>query len=304
MRDRKGITPAVAVALLLVVTVAITSAIVYSVTRSTPAAQEKPPQATFYCEIKSGTGGYIMLKQVSGDAINTEDIKLMFATPDGKYHEVTACSNNTFYSAWGYPVNGTGTAGTVNVYITINNNTDWVPSGSYTVYLINASDGSVYKSQTISSSSWFNQTVTDPNGKTLVNVAQVQFTDVDTTTDYWVYVESSQANANVTSSGKFITSTDDKWNAYFYIYEYTSPWHMVPGQMPNDYPEHHFGKYTLTSGEVAKACELWGSANGVDDVCAILGTSWNNLEAGDTVKVKIVHTPTSTVIWQSDVVVK
>ena len=82
MRDRKGITPAVAVALLLVVAIAVSSAIVYSVTRSTPTTTEKAPTATFSVEIskKGAMGyGYIHIRQISGDPIPTSDVKIIFS---------------------------------------------------------------------------------------------------------------------------------------------------------------------------------------------------------------------------------
>ena len=79
----------------------------------------------------------------------------------------------------------------------------------------------------------------------------------------------------------------------------------------DSYTSHHFGQYTLSVGERAKAIELkkgsyeaWGATfGGVDDIRALFGDSWDSLSEGDVVVVKIVHVPTGKVIWNQEVTV-
>jgi hypothetical protein len=42
----------------------------------------------------------------------------------------------------------------------------------------------------------------------------------------------------------------------------------------------------------------------VDQMMAVLGNNWNLLRSGDTVTMKVIHTPTGKTIWQKDIVVE
>lgn len=42
----------------------------------------------------------------------------------------------------------------------------------------------------------------------------------------------------------------------------------------------------------------------VDQMMAVLGENWNYLRPGDTVTMKVIHTPSETVIWQKDITVE
>jgi len=42
----------------------------------------------------------------------------------------------------------------------------------------------------------------------------------------------------------------------------------------------------------------------VDQMMAVLGNNWNLLRAGDTVTMKVIHTPTGKIIWQRDIIVE
>jgi archaeal type IV pilus assembly protein PilA len=57
--------------------------------------------------------------------------------------------------------------------------------------------------------------------------------------------------------------------------------------------------YQYTSDAAAKS---WQSGE-TDPTQAVLGTDWNNLRAGDTVNVKVIHIPSGKVIFQKDVAV-
>jgi len=102
-------------------------------------------------------------------------------------------------------------------------------------------------------------------------------------------------------------------------------------------PEQDFGNYTLTAGTVMRAYPSgsWGPysvpsvyggygpgpdptyvyvnktgtdgytiGEDCDGMQAILGYDWNNLRMGDVVNVKLVHTPTGKVIYDTDVTVE
>lgn len=75
------------------------------------------------------------------------------------------------------------------------------------------------------------------------------------------------------------------------------------------YPEEQFfGKYTLIPGTTMKnspestyANFAYSSSTGTDGIEAILGVGWEELRTGDIVNVKIIHTPSGKVIYESDV---
>ncbi|WAC05794.1 MAG: type IV pilin N-terminal domain-containing protein [Methanoregula sp.] len=91
--------------------------------------------------------------------------------------------------------------------------------------------------------------------------------------------------------------------------------------------EQMFGNYTITAGTSMRASPYgyttynagygvvtpyvynddptyWVTATDTDAMMALLGKNWNDLRAGDIVKVTIIHTPTGKMIYSKDVVVE
>ncbi|MDI3539645.1 MAG: archaeal type pilus assembly protein PilA [Methanolobus sp.] len=75
------------------------------------------------------------------------------------------------------------------------------------------------------------------------------------------------------------------------------------------YPQaQFFGEYTLIPGTTMKNSPestyknfAYSSSTGTDGIEAILGVGWEELRTGDIVNVKIIHTPSGKVIYESDV---
>jgi flagellin-like protein len=101
-RSKKALSPAIAVALLLAITIALVAAVSYAVSNtSSTQTNVNTPKAAFNVEI-SKTSGYIVLQEISGDSIRTEDLKLIF-TANGVRSEVvpydaSATVHNTYYN--------------------------------------------------------------------------------------------------------------------------------------------------------------------------------------------------------------
>jgi FlaG/FlaF family flagellin (archaellin) len=283
-KSRKGIAPAIAVALLLAVTIALVAAIGYSATLVTPSA-DAAPQGVFDVEIFAmgpGMGGFVRMRQYSGDAIDTGDMKLVF-TAKGNRTEVLPNTNNTFYNSYFYPQTWTnGTTGTATIGVAVNG----LAASGVTV---TTDIGTVTETT---------NTFTDGSGVVYLNYT------VAAAAGTWI---------NVTSADGIdaIFTTTGLANGEIFVvrmYEYNSPWHSIPSQLPADYPEIRFGEYTVTPGNTLKALDVagpWGyypELGGVDDVHAVL-SNWDSIEPGDVVEVMMIYTPTDQVIWQGDVIV-
>ncbi|RLI31620.1 hypothetical protein DRO51_03550, partial [Candidatus Bathyarchaeota archaeon] len=80
LRDKKGLAPAVAVSILIVITVAVVAGIGYVVS-SISSMPVETPKGVFSVEI-SKTGamgyGYMHMREISGDPIKTSDLKIVF----------------------------------------------------------------------------------------------------------------------------------------------------------------------------------------------------------------------------------
>ena len=66
--------------------------------------------------------------------------------------------------------------------------------------------------------------------------------------------------------------------------------------------QYYYSYGSDTSGHGSATFEEYPES--VDQMMAVFGNNWNLLRAGDTVNIKIIHTPSSKVIWQKDIVVE
>lgn len=66
--------------------------------------------------------------------------------------------------------------------------------------------------------------------------------------------------------------------------------------------QYSYGDDTSSSAHFYPADDAsWPS---IDQMMAILGNNWNQLRSGDTVSMKVIHTPTGKTIWQKDIIVE
>jgi FlaG/FlaF family flagellin (archaellin) len=63
------------------------------------------------------------------------------------------------------------------------------------------------------------------------------------------------------------------------------------------------GKYLYAYGATTEAT-FSPYPDSVDQMQATLGNNWNYLRAGDTVTMKVIHTPSGKTIWQKDISVE
>ncbi len=307
-KSKKAVSPMLAAALLIAITLAI-AAVVASTTSMVP-IQRPSPSATFSTEIKSGDDGYFLIEHLSGDPIQTEDLRIVLVTPDGTQHVVDPNSNNTFYNAYGYPQETTGESGKVQVALSVNKKD---PGERIKVWLY---DGTNWQEATYTNST---ETVTKDDQTWVFRVFEApsgNYTKVKLTNKSGNGVSATFSEIAIVDQYGMVTSTEaldlgDGEKLRVLMYEYTSPWEFKPGEFPSDNISHHFGQYTLSVGERAKGNELkkgsyenWGAPfGGVDDIRALFGDSWDSLSEGDVVVVKIVHVPTGKVIWNQEVTV-
>jgi len=91
-------------------------------------------------------------------------------------------------------------------------------------------------------------------------------------------------------------------------------WGLTQGTGPDGDPSKFYvvvqpGTTTTTPGYYQSVAETTGKKylytkcgdSCIDPVKTVLGTTWNNLNWGDTVNVKVIHIPTGKVIFQQDV---
>ena len=281
-KSKKAVSPMLAAALLIAITLAI-AAVVASTTSMVP-IQRPSPSATFSTEIKSGSGGYFLIEHLSGDPIQTKDLRIVLVTPDGTQHVVDPNSNNTFYNASGYPTETTGVSGKVQVALSVNKKD---PGTRIRVELYN---GTAWKEA-------------EDSGLTEGESVVYRIFNFEPFAGNYTKLKLTNRNGNGVSA-TYTVNLENGDKLQILMYEYTSPWEFKPGEMPSDYISHHFGQYTLSVGERAKANEVrsWYTVfGGVDDVRALFGDSWDSLSEGDVVVVKIVHVPTGKVIWNQEV---
>ncbi len=315
--NKKALSPAIAIALLLAITIALVAAVGYSTTMVTPTVSQTD-QAVFDVKIlKTGgamANGEIKIKELSGSAIATSDLELRFIA-NNVVTDVVPTGNNTLYMNW-YLFNPVDT-GYSGGHLNHNDaGTKEVDDGitCIGVHMTDAQDPPMnwivpvtVELHNSTSSAW--QTASLSSTNPLVHY-----------TDCWHNVEAVFANYTIanpddtvfdsvritTSSDVSVTlSIDDNTDmgpvssgdaAYIRLSEYNSPFLYKVSTIPTRNMEVSFGNFAMTAGDTMKSIGSYG--------CSALISNWADISYGDTVQVYILYTPSNQVIWQGDVVVQ
>ncbi|RLI02838.1 hypothetical protein DRO30_01965, partial [Candidatus Bathyarchaeota archaeon] len=250
LRDKKGLAPAVAVSILIVITVAVVAGIGYVVS-SISSMPVETPKGVFSVEI-SKTGamgyGYMHMREISGDPIKTGDLKIVFEAK-GVRTEVVPGQTYAFY---GYGVRGsvenkTDTSQTINVKCIFEyQGSKNITMSNILVRIYNETAGTLLK-----------EGYTDVEGKlTWTGPAE----DFASNTSYNVTLVGVDTNGELkdTTAGYSFTITSGNNSRVMdvvvvvesgtYGYYYGVPWKHVPGEFPSSHPEHWFGNYSFTPG--------------------------------------------------------
>ncbi|MCS7116050.1 MAG: type IV pilin N-terminal domain-containing protein [Nitrososphaerales archaeon] len=305
VRIKSGVTPVIATALLLVISIAILAILAYTAT-GLVTVPKRSPQAIFEVDI-SKTGsmgyGYIHIRQKAGDAVKSSDLKFIFDVKGVR--SIIMPNANYMFVAYG-DIDISITHSTGPAKITINcvyeKGGKRIPMPNILIRLYNITGNKLLKegytntegmltwSLSMRSGTEYNVTLVsiDANGK-LANNKMVKGTNHEFT------FNSSTPNIKVD-----IVIKSGDWGYYYGV-----PWKFVPGQMPSANPSFWFGNFTYTPGTVSAGNGLsdWGVTYLWDDVHTMI-RNWDDLERGDTVEVIAIYLPTNQVIWQSMVEVK
>jgi len=307
LKNRKGLAPAVAVALLIVITVAAVAGIGYVVTSIT-ATPKEAPKGVFSVEIsKTGGGmggGYVHIREVSGDPIQTSDLKIVFEAK-GVRTEVSPNQTYAFYAPGSISGSMTNMSSTGNQTINVvgckfQTATENVTMSGILVRIYNETGNALLK-----------EGYTDVDGKLTWTGPKVDFSSG---TKYNVTLIGVDANGELTdtTAGYSFTAvgTTRVMNVELvvkkgtYGYYYGVPWKFVPGELPSTHPEYWFGNYNFNPGTTAAGDGIanWGITYIWDDIHALIH-NWDDIVPGDPVDVAIVYTPLNLVIWQGTVLV-
>ncbi|MCD6530045.1 type IV pilin N-terminal domain-containing protein [Candidatus Bathyarchaeota archaeon] len=305
LKDKKGLTPAVAVALLIVITVAVVAGIGYVVTSITSTPKEAP-KGVFSVEISKtgGMNGYVHIREVSGDPIPTSDLKIVFEVK-GVRREVTPNQIYAFYafgSVRGSKAEASGTGNqTINVNCKFETATENITMSEILVRIYNETGNALLK-----------EGYTDVNGKLTWTGPAVNFTSGTKYNVTLVGVDANGELADTTAGYSFTAGSDIRViNVEVVVeagtsgYYYAVPWKFVPGEMPSTHPEYWFGNYNFNPGTTAAGdCVAnWGITYIWDDIHALFH-NWDDIDQGDPVEVTIVYEPLNLVIWKGTVMVR
>ena len=285
-RSELAVSPVIGVMLMLVITVLLAAA-VSSFTGGLK-AQKPAPTANFEVKIvKNGTSGsmgvecsYIQITEVSGDRIPTKDLEIITYNPDAYGQKIMVVKPNSM-------------------------NTHFYFSSSITWGKITVSNGtsSVKVPITWASAGWVNGT-----SPYLNNVAYGYFGRRLISKTYIV----------VLKTGTTVTGT---YNATLNEVIIPSAYNVtdvtgvtIQNAWKPDNPKVDFGNYTIHPGITMTADwysnypqAKWNgysySGANVTGFCACIADGWN-VTPGHYITVKIVYTPTHTVIWEKKVLVE
>lgn len=324
-KSRKALSPAIAIALLLGITIALVAAVGYSTSMVTPTI-ESSPQAAFAVSIQKNGGamadGTIKIKELSGSAIPTQNLKLRFVV-NGIATETIPNQNNTFYWRWYLfnPVdtyfsmtspldhNDPGTkeldnteATTIGIQFTnAQSETDtpalknWLAPATVRLYNETAGAWTSPVSQDVAHpilgyrDAWHNYPGDFAN-YTIANPDNTRFTKVQITNSLGLSIEIPLDNNDD------MGDVEGGDAVYVRLCEYGSPFLYKLGTLPtNDY-DISFGNFAIQPGETMKAV---GS-----DSCPVLISNWADINPGDVVQAYLIYTASNQVIWQGDVVVQ
>ncbi|MEM1524944.1 MAG: type IV pilin N-terminal domain-containing protein [Nitrososphaerales archaeon] len=308
VRAKAGITPIIATALLLVISITAVTLIAYTAT-SLSITPKKAPNAIFAVEI-SKTGsmgyGYIHIEQKAGDPVKSSDLKIIF-NAKGVRSEVILGMNYMFVAQGdnadisGSITSTPSTYAPAEITVTCKFNKDGkdILMPNILVRLYNKTENTLLKEGYTNAEGklkWFGSYKNFAEN-TKYNVTLIYIDANGKLTNKWVYDFTVNAN-----NWRIITVTITV-NSGDYGYYYGVPWKFVPGQMPSTNSQFWFGNFTYTAGTMSTGDGLgaWTNVKYLwDDVHAMI-RNWDDLNHGDVVEVMIVYLPTNQVIWQGSV---
>jgi hypothetical protein len=220
-QNKKALSPAIAIALLLSITIALVAAVGYSATVVTPSVSTTTPQGIFNVNIYKDSG--VVIKEISGDKIASSDLTFKFVA-NGVETVVNPAGNNTIYLNWavfnpGLWTNGTN-PNTWGRYLGISND----------YFELNEADGNTYY---IGPEFELNNTDGSPKPVTGVGVqitdalfpiidhATIELGTSGITFDHSITVELG----NKTDSDSFVVAT--ALDGYSTTMDYREVWHNV-----------------------------------------------------------------------------
>jgi FlaG/FlaF family flagellin (archaellin) len=307
--SKKALVPAIAVALLLAITIALVAAVGYAVSNVTPNQSSKTPTSTFDVTITKHAGSYFTgsfaIKQISGDAIDTANLKMKL-TVNGETSEDLPNTNNTFYPSWGFPAQVTSLYGRDAIFVP---GDDYTDGYVHVWYNINNDPGfsNIAKVRGFNSTggNWVTATATSTTVDGSPGDTYRDFVLPSDNGEIYTVIELT-SNAGVVHEFATIGWDDieltNNDGIIFGMLEYNSPWLNVSGITPDSHTELRFGEYTLSPGQSARGIGTSNYPTPTDDIFSIIPT-WASVQTGDVVNVLLVYTATNQVIWQGDVIV-
>ncbi|MCW4024484.1 MAG: type IV pilin [Candidatus Bathyarchaeota archaeon] len=326
--SKKALIPAIAVALLLAITIALVAAVGYAVSTTTPTtSSQKPISATFDVTISKAAGSFfygdMRIRQLSGDPVDTANLKLTF-TAQGVTTTITPGENNTFYLESSFPqdMKIKSDADRAKFFAApkadpdVPYPADSDPAVAHVWLAVNNQEtGQALPIQaTTDGTTWVDAV---PTGRTTPVLYDV-FGHPEVYVEYLLPELTGGStykliNVTSTSTGKIVSTAISVWDAsigldngqgiILHVAEYCSPWlwDIATGN-PSSNPALNFGEYSLSPGLTARAIGTSYLANPTDDINSVI-SNWSSLKSGDVVKVAIVSTGNGQILWQGDVIV-
>ncbi|MBQ3718276.1 MAG: type IV pilin [Methanomicrobium sp.] len=137
------------------------------------------------------------------------------------------------------------------------------------------------------------------------------------------WIASDGTSDSVTTLGPADTANGEEPNCQYGSYKYNVPLGYGPDidYTPSEVytTQQEYGNYALVAGRIlyaspnGKSGEGYGISPGTryeysdatsDPMRAVLGPDWNHLRSGDRVNVRLTHIPTSTILYENDVIVE
>jgi len=331
-RSERAVSPVIGVMLMLIVTVLLAAA-VSSFTGGLK-TQKAAPSAKFDVKIvvkgssegmSNGWVTYMQLKEISGDTIPSKDLEIITYNPDAvgnKYVTITPNNNNTWVyenataASWYGEVTEYGTLGVRFVY----NNTIYNQYNK-SIELVNGTNSKattlyVYCGPQIGTSPYLN------------DMSEGSFTPgffgaPNATLKFYLYNKTGSeissltvTSYNFTENSLNVSSLGINVSNVSYVREVITYHNEIYN------PKVSFGNYAISPG-VTLTADWWynyvqsswnGTSSSYEKVpyldhssitgfCACIADGWN-VTPGHYITVKIVYTPTHTVIWEKKVLVR
>lgn len=341
--NKKALSPAIATALLLVITIALVAAVSYAATNIAPSNKNiNTPKAVFSVTIVSAQTaeampvpiggmpdyGSITIQEISGDSINSANLEMVLtdtAPSAVNVESSTITDTGTATFSAGSTFNLALSSGDVSTTGTITPSGTWTGAGTLAGTFTATIPGSTATIAGTYSGNVPTGDVTTSTGETVDVVLTITGTPPTSTTTYVYPCTSASVISTCLSNNAADTSTSlspqgpnvseigsslIQGVAYPYTIAYQAPWLYNPSTGPADSGTVWFGQYNIVPGSVMKADGIGigqpqtsGSSVTGSDDTMALISNFYSLVPGDIVSVSMIYTPSNQVIWQGDVTV-